>query len=697
VVEGLSLASLSSLPRWVTWRNEMRGDPPKLTKVPYNPRRPRSKAKTNDPATWDTRDKATAAMPFVVSDLGGGVGIELGDMEDGNALGGVDLDSCREVDGTLQPWAVNVIERFGSYTEVSPSATGVKLLFTYSTSTVGIAKAAMGGQLGKSWKRGNGSAHPPAIELYLGGRYFTVTDAPLPGVSANIVPAPTELLLDLIMSIGPGFADTGMTNRASVKGRSEKALARGGALKRLGFDYEQMVLGLLADDDPEIVAWAREKGVPQGGRGFRRIWEKLQADEPAATTDAEAEVARLAKLPLLLYAQQRTIASKTLGFTSAWLDKLVASERGDRKDTQGEALVFSDAAKWPGPVDGFELICDIRDLLHLHIVLPPGGGWAAALWCLHTFLLGISEHTPRLAVISPERGCGKSTLLDLLGRLVYRPLLAANVTSAATFRVIARHRPTLMIDEADTFLRDNDELRGVLNAGHRYDGYVVRTVGEDMEPRKFSVFAAVAIALIGNLPGTLSDRSIHLRMRRAGRGETVQPIRRASHEAAAVIVRKAHTWAEDHRDRLTGIEPNLPPAMWNRTADNWRSLFAIADEIGGILPAKLAEAAALLLAQGSADPQSLGVMLLEDIRLLFRSATTTDRMASATIVHALIAMEERPWAAFGKASKPLTQVRMADILRQFSITSGTVRDGSETFKGYTLKQFEDPWERYLEA
>ena len=75
--------------------------------------------------------------------------------------------------------------------------------------------------------------------------------------------------------------------------------------------------------------------------------------------------------------------------------------------------------------------------------------------------------------------CGKTTLLDVLGRLVRRPLPTANVTSSAVFRVVEAYRPTLLVDEADTFLRDNDELRGIINSGHRHGGCVLRTVGDD--------------------------------------------------------------------------------------------------------------------------------------------------------------------------------------------------------------------------
>src|SRR5262249_37217060 len=82
--------------------------------------------------------------------------------------------------------------------------------------------------------------------------------------------------------------------------------------------------------------------------------------------------------------------------------------------------------------------------------------------------------SPRLGVRSPTKGCGKTLLLDVLDRVVARPLPTTNVTAAAIFRVIEAHRPTLLVDEADTFLRDNDELRGVLNSGHRKGGAVLR-------------------------------------------------------------------------------------------------------------------------------------------------------------------------------------------------------------------------------
>jgi putative DNA primase/helicase len=100
------------------------------------------------------------------------------------------------------------------------------------------------------------------------------------------------------------------------------------------------------------------------------------------------------------------------------------------------------------------------------------------------YLLDCFLVSPRLCARSPMKGCGKTTLEDVLGRIVLRPLPTANVSPPAIFRVVEAHRPTLLIDEADTFVSQKDELRGVLNSGHRKGRSVLRTVGDDHEPRR---------------------------------------------------------------------------------------------------------------------------------------------------------------------------------------------------------------------
>ena len=214
--------------------------------------------------------------------------------------------------------------------------------------------------------------------------------------------------------------------------------------------------------------------------------------------------------------------------------KLPAKENPSEKDKierkekarQGRKLLLSEPEPWPDPVDGANMLDECCAALRKYLTLPDGAAEALSLWAVFTHVIDAFQIAPRLALTSPEKRCGKTTTLSILSRLVHRPLPASSITAPAMFRTIESAQPTLLVDEADTFLHDNPELKGILNSGHyRTAAFVVRTVGEDHEPRRFSTWAAVAIAKIGNLPDTLQDRSIVIPMRRRVKTERVEPLR----------------------------------------------------------------------------------------------------------------------------------------------------------------------------
>jgi len=130
-------------------------------------------------------------------------------------------------------------------------------------------------------------------------------------------------------------------------------------------------------------------------------------------------------------------------------------------------------------VNGAELLDELAATLRRFVVLPNWGTEAMALWILHTYAFELRDVTAHVGIESPEKRCGKTTLLGLLSELVNRPIVAANISSPAFFRVIEETRPTLLIDEADTFLQGNDELRGILNSGYaKTTAFVVRVANE---------------------------------------------------------------------------------------------------------------------------------------------------------------------------------------------------------------------------
>ena len=324
---------------------------------------------------------------------------------------------------------------------------------------------------------------------------------------------------------------------------------------------------------------------------------------------------------------------------------------------------------------------------------------AAALWIAHTYphLLDHFMISPRLAVQSPVKGCGKTTFLDVISPLVHRPLSAANCSASSIFRVVETHRPCMLIDEADSFLPENEELRGILNSGHRRGGAVLRNVGEDHEPRAFSTYGACAIALIGRLPGTLADRSVTIDLIRRKPNEVIEPFRfdRVGH--LVELSRKLVRWTTDNAEAIAACEPQMPVGLYNRAADNWRGLCAIATVAGGDWLAR-AHKAALAGAGADVDEASRLELLLRDIRGVFDGLSSErDRVASAYLIEKLCEIVPGPWGEYGRSGKPITQNKLARLLKPLAIGPQKVRIGNETPNGYFRHQFEEAWERFLSS
>jgi putative DNA primase/helicase len=408
--------------------------------------------------------------------------------------------------------------------------------------------------------------------------------------------------------------------------------------------------------------------------------------------DEGVEIGRLAKLGTLEYERERKEAAERLNLRASMLDRLVAAERGKFEDgnKQGRTLTLAAPEPWPRPVGGADLLNTLGATIRSHVVMPDNATTTAALWVAHTYLLDCFSISPRLAITSPEKGCGKTTLLDVLSRVVMRPLATANATASAIFRVVETQRPTLLIDEADTFLSENEELRGILNSGHRQGGSVIRTVGENFEPRSFSTYSACAIALIGKLTPTLADRSLSIDLRRRRPDEPIETFRFDRTDHLDRLASQAARWTLDHAASVRDADPEIPDGVFNRAADNWRPLLAIADVAGGEWPARARQA--VRVASGS-DEQSIRVALLGDTRVIF-AERGVDRLPSVELVEALVAIEGRPWAEW-KAGKPITANGLARLLAPFGITPDTIRTGDRTPKGYQRAHFEDAFSRYL--
>lgn len=341
----------------------------------------------------------------------------------------------------------------------------------------------------------------------------------------------------------------------------------------------------------------------------------------------------------------------------------------------------------------------VRNYLCKYVAYPSEhAAIAHALWIVHAHLMDEWDSTPRIAFLSPEPGSGKSRALEVSELLVPTAVNAVNVSVAYLFRRVGDEmgRPTILYDEVDTVFTargENEDIRALINAGHRRHSVVGRCVvhGKRIETEDTPAYCAIALAGLGDLPDTILTRSVVVRMRRRAPNEHVSPYRRrdAESEAAALYAHIAK-WCDGLRGVIGNARPHFPAGVADRDADVWEAPLAVADAAGGAWPVAARAAAVAMVAQAKESTPSLGVRLLGDVRTAFEER---DRMSTAVLLEKLKAFEEAPWSDL--RGKPLDARALARILKPYGIASKTVREGDVTAKGYERADFADAWARYL--
>jgi hypothetical protein len=350
---------------------------------------------------------------------------------------------------------------------------------------------------------------------------------------------------------------------------------------------------------------------------------------------------------------------------------------------------------------GAALLADVYGFLGRFVAYPSVHAHVAhALWNAHTHAMEAWDSTPRIAFLSAEPGSGKTRALEVSELLVPNPVEAVNVTPAYLFRKVGAEEgpPTILYDEIDTVFgpkaRDNEEIRGLLNAGHRRGAVAGRCVvrGKTVETEEIPAYCAVALAGLGWLPDTLMSRSIVIRMRRRGPSESVEPYRRRDEidEGHALRDRLAG-WTAAQAKILYAARPAMPPGIEDRNADVWEALFAVADAAGGDWPKLAREAAVALIAASREQEPSLGIRLLADLRTV---CGNTEAVFTETILAGLHALDEAPWKDLNNG-KGLDSRGLSLRLRQYGIKPKQIREGSISKKGYQRADLADAWARYL--
>jgi len=377
------------------------------------------------------------------------------------------------------------------------------------------------------------------------------------------------------------------------------------------------------------------------------------------------------------------------------------------KENSNQSFQFAKPQPAAEPVELSQLLDEISAIIRTHVVLSEHSAAALALWVVHTYVFDARDAVAYVSIESPEKRCGKTTLLSVLAGLACRALVASNITVSALFRVIDDAGPTLLIDEADTFLGGNSVMRGILNCGNTWrTAYVLRLSGRkgrgskpkadlakqdeslDSSLVRYSCWCPKVIAMIGRVPDTIADRSIVIRLERKLLSEKCAPLTDFKPE---IITSKCVRFADDNNERIAQAALETVPGLHDRAADTFEPLFVLARMAGPEWFARAAEAAVRLTSSQNSDLQGAGLLL--DILMIFVDCGK-EKMFSRSLVWCL--RGEGEWIASQFfAGKALNELLLAQTLRSYGIRPVQIRIGEEVNKGYRLDDFKNCLRRYV--
>ena len=471
--------------------------------------------------------------------------------------------------------------------------------------------------------------------------------------------------------------------------------------------------------EPEL--WQREVSVmPDANENADWIIELVERSktDPGAPfeRDTQTKLQHLQRIDPADWERLRAVLRDEAKIRVGMLDQALARLPGDDhcSGPQGQPWDWPEIVPWPTQVDGAALLDDVSSLIGSYVEMTRAQADATALWNFHTWLHDRLDLSTFLNITSATKRCGKSLLLEVLEEFVHRPLLlSGRITSPGMFRIVELCEPTLLLDESDTYLRDDDELRGFINGSQRKSGArTMRTVkvGDSFTMESFKTWCPKVIAGIGGLPDTVLDRSIVIRLERRAPSTRDMPRWRDRDRAAIrAIQRRLARWIADNAEAVLQRRNavTFPSGTHDRACDAWEALLAVGDTAGGDWAGTTGRAyRACEAIHAEVDPETGACeMLLTDMRKVFEEAGNPEVLPTGkrdeqyypnepAILPALIAMEGRPWSEWSH-SRPLSPRGLANLLKGFGIAPGTIRLNHKlTAKGYKRASFEPIWERY---
>lgn len=347
-------------------------------------------------------------------------------------------------------------------------------------------------------------------------------------------------------------------------------------------------------------------------------------------------------------------------------------------------------------------IQEIAKFLSDYIHLPDSSTLVIASWVQAAWLIDVWDRFPHLAITSPEKRCGKTTLLETLSTVVPKPRSSPNISPSVMYRVIQQERPTLLMDEAQSVVRQGSEastvMREILNAGISKNGEILRCGGKNWEEiRSYAIYSPKVFAMIGPLDGVLADRCFPILMRRKTKDVVKERYReRVVSARGAKIKEKMEKWATANLEKVQETYDSLSP--FDIENDRMAELLLPLQSVLEFSACKEEDLCTIYRYAVSLDDmgkeqesQSNGVRMLKACKDLFKDE---EFIFTHTLLSALLLRGEEPWYRLGRGEKPLGSEALANLLRPYGIASEK-EPGNSGRKGYYSSSFKDAWSRYL--
>jgi hypothetical protein len=319
---------------------------------------------------------------------------------------------------------------------------------------------------------------------------------------------------------------------------------------------------------------------------------------------------------------------------------------------------------------------------------------AITLWIAGTYLMDNWVLYPKLYINSPERECGKTSLLCMIEAFACKARMAASITPSAFYRIIQSEGPTLLIDEADRTLRGNEELNGIINAGHTRRT-AIKILSEPTPDGKWksvemSLWAPQVFAGIGTQADTLLSRSIKISMRRKMVSEKVAAAPVDYFEQQEDVRKSIKSWANQEGKSVADLDVSIPGIASDRALDNWKPLFQIAASLKDDWPDRvLAAFNELEVNNKESNPLSEGTELLTDIQLLIESHKSTE-IPAAELLSYLVMKQDSEWFQHNRG-KPITQKWLSRMLQGYGVYTERRRHANV----YEVGKLQEAFARYL--